>query len=240
MPTNSYSIDLEKDSVQYLTAADSASLSTTGNFTIAGWLNYESFTGTPLIWGKTDLVNGARSWYLLHYSATNNLQAVTSSDGTAETSGANVAWSRSNATWYHFAGVYTASAGAMEFYIDGTSIGSSTGLNTSIHDNASLFRFGWTASGNAWDGLYDETGLWSRALSATEIGNLYNRNNTYCALISTDANLSAFWNFNNVLTDSSGNGNTLTETGGAVFSTTVPFASDTCGVVVSNFLLMGV
>lgn len=64
----------------------------------------------------------------------------------------------------------------LEFYMynsEGNSTESGSGANTLNTDNVPL-RVGEHVSGNNFDGLIDEVGIWDRALSAAEIGELYN------------------------------------------------------------------
>ena len=79
-------------------------------------------------------------------------------------------------SWSHIAFVYHASAGQVEFYVNGTSLDSPTGFPTSITSVSSMIfgNDGNLGTGNWYLGMVDEVGIWSRALTSTEIASLYN------------------------------------------------------------------
>ena len=69
----------------------------------------------------------------------------------------------------------------MNAYINGTSVGSTTGsgsgtLATGYTAGLHISSDNGTAA-QAFDGMMDEIGVWSRALTATEVTELYNSGN---------------------------------------------------------------
>lgn len=87
----------------------------------------------------------------------------------------------STGSWYHLVGIYDGNL-TTKLYINGSFDGSHTlagQLNTVIDTNG-LQVGAWNTGGsfaNFVDGLFDELGIWSRALNASEISQLYNSGN---------------------------------------------------------------
>lgn len=80
--------------------------------------------------------------------------------------------------WHHVAHVFTASGGTtrLDVYLDGVFFGSRTASTSSI--SFTNLHFGRARSGTTgrdWDGMLDEIGLWTRALSNMEVAELYHR-----------------------------------------------------------------
>ncbi len=208
---NTHSVDLEADSSQYLSVADSASLSVTGDMTIEGQVKHESIGTSTLVY-KT-LGAGDQEGYIF-YNTTSLLVLGISSDG-IDTTYKWVSWSPSIATWYHIAAVYDASAGSVDFYVDGTQVGTTqTGLPTSIFDSTADFIIG----GIDFDGLVDDVRIWDDIRTVTEIND-----NKSIELVGNEANLVGYWKLNNSLLDETSNNNDLTNNNSAVFSTDIPF-----------------
>ncbi len=224
---NTHSIDLESTSSQYLTAADSASLSVTGNLTLETWVKFESLpsSGSAMHFiTKTTLTGDNRSWRFNLYNSSGTYQfkfEVASNPSTWAAATQN--WTPSINTWYHVAVVYTASAGTADFYVDGVQQGTQqSGLPTSIYDGTSLVYLGsvntdYDPSGGYLDGKMDDVRVWNVARTATQIAD--NRN---IELAGNESGLKGYWKLNNDLNDSTSNGNTLTNNNSAVFSTDTP------------------
>lgn len=79
--------------------------------------------------------------------------------------------------WYHIVVTYTAATAAVDFYINEAHT-TSNGLLTSIHDGTAAFQIGGRVNLGGFAGLGDETfdavGVWNRALTSTEVTELYN------------------------------------------------------------------
>lgn len=75
-------------------------------------------------------------------------------------------------TWYH--GVWVYDGSDMNIYLDGTKLGSGAtiALNTATGTTATIGDDTWVAPPH--DGYIDEVACWNRALSASEITELYN------------------------------------------------------------------
>lgn len=174
--------DHEASLTEYLSIADAAQtgLDITGDITIVAWINRESDGSYALI-GKSNFGQGAsgRAYAILldTVGGTAHLD-VNISNGSSDVWKSTAA-TLNTGTWYHIGMVYTASAGSVQFYVNGAAQGSAlTGLPTSIGNDANPLVIGGAFDGASmsykFDGLIDEVGIWSRTLSSTEIGELYN------------------------------------------------------------------
>lgn len=224
--TNTHTIDLERGSSQYLSCADSASLSITGDMTLELWVYLESAPSSGEIY---EILNkyeetGNQQSYGLYYqnnAGTPRLVFLASSGGSS-----NVEMAKnqtiSTATWTHVAITYTASTGTTEFFINGSSIGTTAGGPASIFNSTADFRIGARATptvANYFDGYIDEVRVWNAVRSTANINFYKNK-----PLAGTETNLQAYWQLNNALTDATSNGNNLTNNGSAVFqSGSLPF-----------------
>jgi hypothetical protein len=81
-----------------------------------------------------------------------------------------------NGTWFHVVARYTLSTKEFSVWFDGVEQSTQTGTKSGASDNSDDFKIGADAgeSGPTMDGLIDEVGVWDRALTDTEIGELYN------------------------------------------------------------------
>lgn len=224
--TNSHTIDLERGSSQYLSRADTASLSITGDMTIELWVYLESAPSSGEVY---EMVNkyeetGNQQSYGLYYQNNGGTPRLVFLASSAGSSNVEMAKNQtiSTATWTHVAITYTASTGTTEFYINGASIGTTAGGPASIYDSTADFRIGArftpTASGY-FDGYIDDVRIWNAVRSAANINFFKNK-----TLSGSETNLQGYWQLNNALTDSTSNANTLTNNGSAVFqSSSLPF-----------------
>ena len=80
----------------------------------------------------------------------------------------------STGTWYMLTLTYDSTSGG-KVYVNGVSDGTFS-ANGAINTNGDEFFLGYqqTYSNRYWNGAIDEVGVWSRALSSTEITELYN------------------------------------------------------------------
>ena len=127
--------------------------------------------------------------------------------------------------WYH--AVLTYDGSTVIQYLNGaqvstTNVGGTSYTARGIYlgaggDKDSFYQY-------ALNGELDEVGVWSRVLTPTEIQNIYNQSSSVSPITypfsspytSLSNNLKSYWSFNTSLTqDDSGNGWTLTSSGGA-------------------------
>jgi len=116
--------------------------------------------------------------------------------------------------WYHVAFTYKRNE-ALTLYVDGMAIGS----NTSVADQAIGISSKSLVSGaNGMNGSIDDLAIYSRALSAAEISDLYDSEKPN--------DLVAHYTFSGDATDQSGNGNDATPSGGVALTTDRNEATD--------------
>lgn len=175
--------DFEASSSNRFTIANASQtgLNITGDMSIATWANFESapsgaFGAMELI-GKGFDGNTTRQWRMdiQNISSVPKLQFSASATGSGG-AGAIVdfsAWALS--TWFHIVCLYDASAGSAQFYINASSVGTATGLPTSIFNGTGITVAGDDGAGGGYlDGKMDMTGVWSGLLTPTDISDLYN------------------------------------------------------------------
>lgn len=122
-------------------------------------------------------------------------------------------------TWYHIAGVWRGSTTLAELYVNGVAVsGSKSGSgNFSLAASVANLGIGKWIDGNAryFNGVQDDIRIYNRALSATEILNMYNDGQAKVNA-PTKTGLVGEWSFDDATgtkaTDFSGNGNTGTLT----------------------------
>jgi hypothetical protein len=148
------------DGSNYLTASI---LALGGSFTLSFWLNPSTTSGyrNVLTWRSDGTgsigYNGTIYWY-----ADNGGFLVQSSSGIIQTS-----------VWQHV--VLTCNANSMTIYHNGVSVATGTDTNTRTATNLTIGAF--TNGSEAVVGDLDAVGIWLRALSIEEIGQLYNSGN---------------------------------------------------------------
>lgn len=188
-------------STQYLTAADSTSLSITNNMTEEMWVKFDSLpsSGNSMAFiGKYKAATGQNSHLLRlqNNAGTYEIHIFISSDGTNGNE-SFVTWTPSTGTWYHLA--VTFASGSVKFYINGSQQGTTqSNTSTSIFDGTVVESIGsWDTTGtpaNLFDGKIDDVRVWSVVRTQTEINN-----NKSIELTGTETNLNAYWPFEAVL-----------------------------------------
>lgn len=222
MSTVSKTISLAAASSQYLSASDSTSLSTTGNQTHEGWvsLNSNPSSGSGyVIFTKYRAAAGARGIAVNYENSagTFRFHARTSADGT------NVSEGTLNYTLssgFHYLRFVYSTSGTMDIYVDDltTKVGTISGLTASIFDNSEPYKIGGNTDIDGYlDGKISVWRVWNATHTTWDKFTVYG---------SAQTNMSAEWSLDNVLTDASGNSNTLTNNGSATFGTTLPGGLD--------------
>ena len=224
MPASTNSIDLERDSTQYLSRADEVALSITGDITLEAWVKIESDPASNVLyWIVAKQVgsgtNRSYGWAYWNDAGTTKMTFWNSSDG----GGVNedrlsVNQTLTVGTWTHAAVTWTAATSTANHYIDGASIGTAAGVNTATFDSTNQLTIGNRGDGlgGTADMLVDDVRVWNVVRTTAQIAD--NR----CIEIDSATNLQASWHLDNDLNDASGNGFTLTNNNSATFSGDVP------------------
>ncbi|MCP3681680.1 MAG: LamG domain-containing protein [bacterium] len=157
------------------------------------------------------------------------LRLQISDDGTAlESYTQNITDEISTGVWARWQVSWEDTTSTALFYKSGTLLGTKVGSMTSIDDNASKFAVAadFDSSGdpqNFYDGLMDDTRVWNDVRTASELLT-YNGQ----VLVGTEANLIAYYEFTDDVTDSQTDGlNDLTAANSPTYSTDVPFSGVT-------------
>jgi len=86
-------------------------------------------------------------------------------------------------TWYHIVGTYDLSSQTMKLYVNGSLVGTLTGVISSGNEHPDWHGFGLNGSVRYNDKEYggnqylDAVGIWNKALTESEIAQLYDRGN---------------------------------------------------------------
>ena len=199
--------DFEAGSSQYLYAADSASLSMTGAFTIECWVKPESLpangTFMALVTKWRDGGANQSSYYFGVYNnaGTYRLVLYTSSDGAAA-DGIFQDWTVSVGTWYHVTTTHAAD-GTVQFFVDGSQIGVDQAGTGAVFDGNAAVAIAAArhdiAANEFFDGVMDDVRVWNDVRTSVELSGNYN-----IELAGTESNLVAYWPFETELGQSSG------------------------------------
>ena len=169
---------------QYLTAADSASLSQTGTMTIEFWIKY---TTLPTAGNAIQIVakdNGStqRSYgvYDQNVAGTHQLH-IYISDNAGNFDDYYITHGPATGTWYHYAFTITpanASATTFEFFLNGVSQGNGTAnLSNNISaiaDTNVVFSLGARSDGlSPINAQMDDVRVWSTVRTSTQISTNY-------------------------------------------------------------------
>ena len=173
--TNGWSRDFNSASVEYLWIADGSTLDVNGaeqDFSITYWFKSDDGASAYMI-SKYNGTGNNRQYAAFWDSADSEMYLTLSGDGVTATKVASVD-ALSSATWYHFGGVYDGSANEEYIYIDGV-IKNTNSYSSGIADKSAEFRVGARSDDAVpFDGHIDELAFFDRALSATEVADIYN------------------------------------------------------------------
>lgn len=142
------------------------------SFTIGSWY-YVTNVNTS---GRTFLWEGANDFDLSLGNGSSGNTTATAYNSTAQT--LTVPNALTTGTWRHVMQVYSSVSGTtqMTVYLDGETVGTTAGVASStISDTAIHLATARAANVRPLYGLMDETAVWSRAISAAEALNAYNR-----------------------------------------------------------------
>ncbi len=131
-------------------------------------------TNVPLLFWRDDVVGGG--------SQIGNSKCVSVQvyDGDTSSWTSSPSGSLNDTTWHHVLFTFKANVlSGLKIYVDGVNVNSASTVNVNlIQSSASIVTIGAPTSGgptNNFSGLMEEVAIWNRALSATEVSDLYRK-----------------------------------------------------------------
>ncbi|HNT30360.1 MAG TPA: DUF2341 domain-containing protein, partial [bacterium] len=168
-------LDFESSSNQYAYAADSASLSITGDLTLSAWIKPESVTAATIFAIAGKVQSSDADYSFIQYGDELRLYIDSNSDYST-TDAVNL----STGTWYHVAAIYSATDATIRFYVNGEEYASTvTGtIPNAIADTSNALYIAGIPSmiwppGSSYDGIIDSLKLYNRALTPEDIAAEY-------------------------------------------------------------------
>jgi hypothetical protein len=165
---------LSLNGTSYVSVPSTPDLQLTSSGTLAGWFcsNNAWSTQNPYLFGKTAAAADNVSEYRLEFYS--GSLYFTLGNGTTFIQ-KNVTWAPAVNTWYYIAVTWT---GTTTFYINGVQQGAAQAQTTSSYTNTVALQLGNDSVKNAstsrgLNGLVDDLTVYSRALVAAEIRELY-------------------------------------------------------------------
>ena len=171
------SADFEEGGAEYLSITDATQtgLDITGDRSVSFWGTWELTNDYTVPESKYNAA-GSVSWlFRIDPDSTPNILFY-QHDGTTLNSGSINYSFTPNGTVYHIVYRYDASAATVEFFVNGSTIGTMTSMGSSVQNSNSEFKLGLGNPGGAeyWDGKMDVYAIWDKVLTNDEIAELYN------------------------------------------------------------------
>lgn len=170
-------VQMSGTSTGYVVGAANA-VRTDQSFTVAAWVNLNSF-GTGAARTAVAEPGSSSSGFVLKYDSS-GVWAFTMPEGDQVTPAVDqiTSFSSSTNTWVHLAGVFDATAHTMQLYVNASSQGTTTHSALSTWNATGALQAGrsfWDgAYADAWYGTLDSVRVYQRALSSSDVTNLYN------------------------------------------------------------------
>ncbi|TXH04685.1 MAG: LamG domain-containing protein [Candidatus Moraniibacteriota bacterium] len=207
----------------YVTVADPATgvldFADSTNFTLSGWFNRDIFTTDDTLIAKSNGQTASDTGYNVYIDDSTDKVTFVANDGTDQYKIESA--STFTATgWHHFSLVWNdASSSETKLYINGAlEAATTTGTFANVNSLANSVDFRINSesdTANYFSGKLDEMRVYSRSLSADEVGQLYRLTSP----TGVDTSLKGYWSFNgqdvsgSSAFDRSGVGNTGTISG---------------------------
>ncbi|MCB0357137.1 MAG: LamG domain-containing protein, partial [Bdellovibrionales bacterium] len=139
--------------------------------------------------GRTTSTNKWMSPYLYYSGPTSYITASVRISGTQYTASTSGALGTFTKRWVHVCSTFDKTLGSsrLKLYVDGVSVGSHNATNADIDAGGFPEMGRWQANSTYFDGEMDEVSLWHRALSASEIANMYKiQKSAYTGIYTSD------------------------------------------------------
>jgi hypothetical protein len=158
--------------------ASQTGLGLTGDFSIGFWINPVSLASNEALVAKwDDHITNSNLSYLVQTDVNGSLNVRLRKDASTDLASVTKNGVLSTGSLQYILVTWTKSSGTVEIWKNGISQGTGTGTSgTNIQSGAASFDLGGTVglNGSYLNGALDEVGVWSRVLTSTEIGQLYN------------------------------------------------------------------
>lgn len=225
--------DIARASSQYwsITDASQTGLDITGDLTIEAWIKLDASPGNgenyPFVSKFGASGQYSYSFRLQDNASVESIRLFISSSGL---SGGDldtyvIDHTLLSGVWWHLAVVWDASESSAEFFVNGVSIGTDTGSQTSIFNSTSAFTIGKQAGASEYfDGAVEEVRIYDDLRTQAEI-----LDNMLTEIDGSTTNLQGYWRFNATGDDETSNNNDLTNNNSATFSSGVPFTGPSTG-----------
>lgn len=161
----------------YITDANQSGLDITGSLSISMWMKHVTNKQQVIskYKGQSDPLVTQKS-YAIQWFSDQKLYFTLSANGAADRYFTSSSTYTDTANWHHIVCVFSTGS-SMTVYFDGSSISGSVtgGVPASIYNSSADFQIGgiFANTQQYTDGLIDEVGIWSKALTSTEVSNLY-------------------------------------------------------------------
>ncbi|MFE9204514.1 LamG-like jellyroll fold domain-containing protein [Micromonospora sp. NPDC007230] len=144
-----------------------AILDTTGNYSASAWVKLDSRGGFATAVSQD---GGSHSAFFLQYSGADNRFAFSFAGVRALAPAAP-----ETGRWYHLVGVRDAAVGTLTLYVDGQQAGTASSCLGEASSGPTVIGRARFNGGpvDYWRGAIDQVRIYDRALSATEVGQLY-------------------------------------------------------------------
>lgn len=211
---NRRALNLVRASFQCASITDVAQtgLDYTGDFYVMANVKLASNIDSMDLFDKWEGTGNQRSFIPRISATTGQLELYISPDGTAVTSALLPYTFPAVNTKFHICFGYKASEGKFQAWINGASIGTQTGLATSIFNSSAPVSVGALLTGGtqAFNGVIDHL----------KTGNIFPTTADVLAKMDSDDadGEMGYWRFDGDLTDSSGNGNNLSPTNAPTYT----------------------
>jgi len=160
----------------YVNCASSTSINLSGPVSVSVWVNFSAITNYYQIVGKGTIYGGGSPYGLGFYYYQGNKRMIFDLTDPSLTRQNIISPTLPVETgnWYHFVAVWdgTTNANALKIYFNGILNSQATAIISSLI-NASNFSIGGGSANYFLSGFIDETRVYNRALSASEIKILY-------------------------------------------------------------------
>jgi len=152
----------------YVSLGTGANLTPTTALSIVAWVYLTNTTASQIFFGKRDLANGVDPYECRINGGTNVRFTI---DIGTETTATSVSNPISQRTWHHV--VCTWDGANMNVYVDGILVAGPTAKTGTISNTSASATIGTVISSFGYFGKIDDVRLYNRALSTTEITQLY-------------------------------------------------------------------